>query len=65
MINFFLKLIPRQIKTFVLHRIVISVTSELSESWSAEIIEPLYQKITRLEIELEKIKKKLKNWMQA
>ena len=55
--NLFLKLIPARIKTFLLQRITSSISQKMLEKWSTDTLEPLHQKITRLEQEVKKIKK--------
>ena len=51
------KLIPSSVKTFLLRRIVRSLSNRMIEKWSKDTLEPLHQRIIRLEKELEKIKK--------
>jgi len=51
------KLIPSSIKTFFLRRILLSLSSMIIQKWSKDTLEPLHQKIIRLEKEIEKIKK--------
>ena len=55
--NLFLKLTPAVVKTFILRRIVTSISKSLVEKWSKDSLEPLHQQIIRLEKEVEKIKK--------
>jgi len=51
------KLVPSSVKTFLLRRIVRSLSNRMLEKWSKDALEPLHQRIIRLEKELEKIKK--------
>lgn len=51
------KLVPSSVKTFLLRRIVLSLSNRMLEKWSKDTLEPLHQRIIRLEKELEKIKK--------
>jgi hypothetical protein len=51
------KLIPSSIKTFFLRRILLSLSNMIIQKWSKDTLEPLHQKIIRLEKEIEKIKK--------
>lgn len=55
--NLFLKLIPARIKTFFLRRIIASISQKMIQAWSKDTLEPLHQKIIRLEQEVKKIKK--------
>jgi hypothetical protein len=51
------KLIPSSIKTFFLRRILLSLSNMIIQKWSKDTLEPLHQKIIRLEKEIEKLKK--------
>ena len=55
------KLIPSSVKTFLLRRIVRSLSNRIIQKWSKDTLEPLHQRIIRLEKEIEKIKKKHDN----
>lgn len=57
LLKLFLKLTPKSLKTFILKRIVASISQKIIEKWSRDTLEPLHQKIIRLEKEVKKIKK--------
>lgn len=55
----FTRFIPAKIKTFIIHRIVMSISKEIVQNWEMQNLIPLHQKIVRLEMEIKNLKKSL------
>lgn len=54
------KVFPPKIKEMILQRIVLSITTAHIKKWEQQTLYPLHQKLVRLEMEVEKLKKNKK-----